>query len=80
MDLIRQFDIADQLSRVDVPTPVSVGSLDPVTPVPASEEIVPGLPRRMGRLHLVEGACHFTWMDAPDRYWPMFLDFMDAST
>jgi pimeloyl-ACP methyl ester carboxylesterase len=30
----------DQLSRVDSPTLVAVGELDPVTPVAAAEEIV----------------------------------------
>jgi proline iminopeptidase len=76
MDLIRRLDIVDDLSRVESPTLVSVGELDPVTPVAAAKEIVDALPRGIGRVEVVEGAGHFTWMDAPDRYWPMILDFI----
>ena len=46
MDLIRQLDIVDQLRRIDAPTLVSVGDLDPVTPVAAAEEIVARLAGR----------------------------------
>ena len=46
MELMRRLDIVDQLSRVDSPTLVSVGELDPVTPVAAAEEIVGALPKR----------------------------------
>ena len=66
MELMRRLDIVDQLSRVDVPTLVSVGELDPVTPVAAAEEIVDGLPEGIAQLEVIDGAGHFTWMDAPD--------------
>ena len=39
MELIRRLDILDQLRHVQSPTLVSVGELDPVTPVVAAEEI-----------------------------------------
>jgi pimeloyl-ACP methyl ester carboxylesterase len=76
MELIRRLDIVDQLSRVESPTLVSVGELDPVTPVEAAEEIVGGLPEGLAQLDVVEGAGHFTWMDAPDRYWPTMIGFI----
>jgi pimeloyl-ACP methyl ester carboxylesterase len=76
MELIRGLDIGDDLSMVQSPTLVSVGELDPVTPVAASEEIVDALPDGIGRLEILEGAGHFTWLDAPERYWPMILDFI----
>jgi pimeloyl-ACP methyl ester carboxylesterase len=57
-------------ARVDCPTLVGVGELDPVTPVAAAREIVDALPRGSARLEVTEGAGHFTWKDAPDRYWP----------
>jgi len=34
------------------------------------------LPRGIGRLEVIEGAGHFPWLDAPDRYWPMIEDFV----
>ena len=79
MELIRQLDIVDQLSQVDCPTLVSVGELDPVTPVAAAEEIVRALPEGVAQFEVIDGAGHFTWMDAPERYWPMIIDFI-AST
>jgi proline iminopeptidase len=78
MNLIRRLDIVDQLERVDVPTLVSVGELDPVTPVAAAEEIVAALPDGLGRLQVIPEAGHFTWLDAPDRYWQMLVDFVSV--
>jgi len=78
LDLMRRFDVREQLARVDCPTLVCVGELDPMTPVAAAREIVEALPAGIGRLEVVEGAGHFTWMDAPDRYWPLVVDFVLA--
>jgi len=80
MELIRRLDIVDQLSQVDSPTLVSVGALDPVTPVAAAEEIVAALPEGIAQLELIDGAGHFTWMDAPERYWPMIMEFIGSTT
>jgi pimeloyl-ACP methyl ester carboxylesterase len=52
---------------------VGVGELDPITPVAAAREIADALPDGGARLEVVEGAGHFTWKDAPDRYWPLHL-------
>ena len=76
MELIRRLDIVDQLSHVDSATLVAVGELDPVTPVAAAEEIVGALPEGIGQLEVIDGAGHFTWMDAPERYWPMIIEFI----
>jgi proline iminopeptidase len=76
MEVMGRLDIRAQLRRVDCPTLVSVGQLDPVTPVPAAEEIVAALPDGTARLDVVVGAGHFTWMDQPDRYWPVLVDFV----
>jgi proline iminopeptidase len=80
MALIRRLDIVDQLGRVEVPTLVSVGELDPVTPVGAAEEIAGSLPTGMAQLKIVEGAGHFTWLDAPDHYWPRIIEFVTDIT
>jgi pimeloyl-ACP methyl ester carboxylesterase len=76
MELVRRLDILDQLGRIEAPTLVCVGERDPVTPVGASEEIVAALPEGIGRLEVIEGAGHFTWMDDPDRFWPVLIEFV----
>ena len=76
MDVVRRTDILGQLGRVDSPTLVVVGELDPVTPVAAAEEIVEALPEGIGQLVIIDGAGHFTWLDAPDRFWPLIIDFI----
>jgi pimeloyl-ACP methyl ester carboxylesterase len=76
MELIRRLDIVEQLGLVDSPALVSVGEVDPVTPVAASEEIVASLPRGTAQLEVIDAAGHFTWMDAPERYWPLIEAFV----
>lgn len=80
MELMCRLDIVDQLSRVDAPTLVSVGELDPVTPLAAAEEIVGALPAGIARLEVIDGAGHFTWLDAPERYWPIIIEFVGSTT
>ena len=36
LELMRGFDVLDQLARIDCPTLVFVGELDPITPVAAT--------------------------------------------
>ena len=76
--LMRGFDVVDQLARVTCPTLVAVGELDPITPVAAAREIVAALPPGIARLAVVEGAGHFTWRDAPDRFWPLVAGFVTS--
>lgn len=79
MELIRRLDIVDQLRRVDSPTLVSVGELDPVTPIAAAEEVVGALPEGIGQLEVIDGAGHWAWKDDPDRYWPMVIEFIQST-
>lgn len=72
------FDVLDQLARIDCPTLVCVGELDPVTPPAAAQELVDALLPGVGRLEVIEGAGHFTWKDAPDAYWPLLIDFVSS--
>ena len=74
--LMRGFDVLDQLGRVDCPTLVGVGALDPITPPAAARELAAALPPGTTRLAVFTGAGHFTWKDAPDRYWPLLLEFV----
>jgi proline iminopeptidase len=77
MDLIRQCDIVDQLGEIASPTLVVVGELDPVTPKDGAEEILGALPEGMGRLQVLEDAGHFSWLDVPNRFWPMLIEFVE---
>lgn len=79
MDLLRTFDVVDQLASVDCATLVCVGELDPVTPVDAAQEIVDALPKGLVTLEVIEGAGHFTWKDAPERYWSLVTDFVTTA-
>jgi pimeloyl-ACP methyl ester carboxylesterase len=74
--LMRGFDVLDQLGRVGCPTLVGVGELDPITPVAAARELAAALGEGAARLEVFAGAGHFTWKDAPDRYWPLLLEFV----
>jgi pimeloyl-ACP methyl ester carboxylesterase len=79
MELLRTFDVVNQLTSVDCATLVCVGDLDPVTPVDAAREIAEALPEGIVTLEVIDGAGHFTWKDAPDRYWPIVTDFVSAT-
>jgi proline iminopeptidase len=78
-DLMRSFDVLDDLGRIECPTLVCVGDLDPITPVSAAREIVDAMTPGRARLEVVAGAGHFTWRDAPDRYWPLLTEFVTAN-
>ena len=74
--LMRRFNILDQVAKIDCPTLVCVGALDPCTPVAASREIFDTLPTGNAQLEIIESAGHFPWKDAPDRYWTILTDFL----
>jgi proline iminopeptidase len=76
MDLMRRFDVIDQLGQITVPTLVMVGALDPVTPLAAAEEIVAGLSPDIGRLAAIDGAGHFMWLDASERFFDLIRRFV----
>ena len=75
MDLMRRLDLTGELARVRCPVLVSVGALDPVTPVDAAREIAAGLPADLARLDVLEGAGHFPWLDRPEAYWALIGAF-----
>ena len=77
LERMQRFDVRDDLGRVECPSLVCVGDLDPVTPVAAAHEIAEALPG--ARLEVLEGAGHFTWKDAPDRYWPLLTEFVSST-
>lgn len=75
-ELFLTFDVVEQLARIERPTLVCVGELDPITPVEAAQEIVEALPAGIARLEVLSGAGHFSWLDIADRYWPLLTGFI----
>lgn len=78
MDLLRRLDILHQLPRLESPTLVCVGELDPVTPVAAARQIVDHMPAGLARLEVLPGAGHFPWKDNPDALWPLLSAFITS--
>ena len=64
--LIERYDVVADLPRVTCPTLVVVGDRDPVTPVGGANEIIVSLSPGIGRLVILPGAGHFTWLDDPE--------------
>ena len=79
LELLRRFDVLDQLAGIECPTLVCAGELDPIAPVAAAREIADALPEGIAQLAVLEQAGHFTWKDAPDRYWPVVTEFVVRS-
>ena len=77
--MMRRFDTLDDLARIASPTLVCVGELDPVTPVPAAREIMEALMPGIGRLAVIEGAGHFSWLDEPKETWAVIEGFVRDS-
>lgn len=77
--LLREFDLLDEAHRIACPTLVCGGELDPIAPPAALQELYAALPSENAQLEVVDGAGHFTWRDAPDRYWPLLIDFVTAA-
>jgi pimeloyl-ACP methyl ester carboxylesterase len=76
MPQLTRFDVVDQLHRIEVPVLVTVGELDPVTPVAAAQEIAAGMAGSSCHLEVLDGVGHFPWLDAPHRYWPHIEQFI----
>lgn len=77
-ELMLQFDLRPLLGHVRCPTLISVGSLDPITPIWAAEEMAAWLPEEISRLDVVEAAGHFPWRDSPGGYWSSIEEFIHS--
>ncbi|HZI89044.1 MAG TPA: alpha/beta hydrolase [Candidatus Polarisedimenticolia bacterium] len=76
LTMMRDFDARADLKRIECPTLVLVGALDPGTTVANAREIMAGLKPGIGRLEIIEDAGHFAWKDQPERYWPHLERFV----
>ena len=74
--LMRTFDVLDQLERIQCPTLICAGELDPVMPASVAWETLGAMRPGVARLEVIPGAGHFPWRDAPGRYWPALEEFV----
>jgi len=79
INLLREFDVIDQLARIACQTLICVGEVDAVTGVDAAQEIVNALRTGIARLGIIEGAGHFPWLDNPERFWSTVREFVIAA-
>jgi proline iminopeptidase len=73
---MQRFNLLPELYRVQCPTLVLGGSLDPVCPIEDQEDIVRALPSEHAELHRFEGAGHMLWIDDEKRYFELLRAFL----
>jgi pimeloyl-ACP methyl ester carboxylesterase len=64
----------DALARTDIPVLSIGGADDRGAPPPFAERIADTAPN--GELVIIEGAGHFPFAEAPERYWPAVVDWL----
>ncbi len=78
LELMRSFDARAELGRVECPTLVCAGDLDPVTPQAVVAELADALPEGLARVEVLAGGGHFPWRDVPERFWPLLRSFVSG--
>ena len=79
LEMMGRWNALDQLRRIECPTLVCVGEVDPGTPVASAREILGAMEPGVGRLAIIQGAGHFAWRDEPERYWPVLEEFVTTT-
>lgn len=79
LKLLVRFNVLDQLRKIDCPTLVCVGAIDPATPLAGAREILEALPSGLARLGVIENAGHFPWRDNPEQYWTLLSEFVSTA-
>jgi proline iminopeptidase len=72
------FDFRPSLARIQCPTLVLHGELDPILPVELARELHAGIRPGLARLHIVENAGH-GWGDKPDEWRALLQNFLFES-
>lgn len=67
----------DALAATDIPVLAIAGEHDRPTPPAMARRIAATAPR--GELLVVEGAGHFPFAEAPERYWPPLIDWLNRT-
>jgi 3-oxoadipate enol-lactonase len=69
-------DTRDRLGRITAPTLVVTGDSDQVIPAASSRPVADGIPG--ARLHVIEGAGHLFFLEAPDETLALFEGFLSS--
>ena len=64
----------EALATTDIPVLAIAGAHDRATPPALAERIAATAPH--GELVVIDGAGHFPFAEAPDRYWPALIDWL----
>jgi pimeloyl-ACP methyl ester carboxylesterase len=73
------YDFREQLARIRCPTLITVGDMDPITPVEDSEEIFAHLPAGIGRLETFRNCGHGVEWDSPREAMALMREFINAA-
>src|SRR5262249_47129054 len=75
---IRTYNLLPQLARIRCPRLVTVGDLDPITPMQNSEDIAAALPANLVRLELFNNAGHGVQRDDPEKFDRVVREFITS--
>src|SRR6516164_2205734 len=73
---IRTFNLLPQLARIRCPTLITVGDMDPITPMQNSEDLAAALPANLVRLELFKNAGHAVQRDDPEKFDRVVREFI----
>ncbi|HRJ58956.1 MAG TPA: alpha/beta hydrolase [Anaerolineales bacterium] len=71
-----QFDVTDQLSRIQVPTLILCGAEDRMTPLKLSQTLKDRIPN--SELHILEKTGHMLTLEQPETIASLLGDFLDT--
>jgi pimeloyl-ACP methyl ester carboxylesterase len=69
-------DFRGALARVECPTLITAGDVDPITPMAFSEEIAACLPAGLVRFERFPGCGHGVHIDEPERAFALMREFI----
>ena len=67
----------EALAATDIPVLAIVGAQERFAPTGAARRIAETAPR--GELVVIEGAGHFPFAEAPERYWPALISWLERT-
>jgi proline-specific peptidase len=73
---IRTFDLLPQLARIKCPTLITIGDMDPITPMENSEDIAAAIPKGLVRMERFKNAGHGVHRDHPEAFMRIVRDFI----
>jgi proline iminopeptidase len=73
---IHRFDYLSALGRIQCPTLITAGELDPITPIANSEDMAAAIPAALVRLERFPDAGHGVQRDQPERFFRLLREFI----